>query len=41
MRSYVLVAGGLQEPEYLGSTATFTLGAFAVTAASACAMAMC
>ncbi|MDT5163092.1 MAG: urea carboxylase, partial [Mycobacterium sp.] len=28
MRSYVLVAGGLQEPEYLGSTATFTLGAF-------------
>jgi urea carboxylase len=28
MRSYVLVAGGLQEPEYLGSTATFSLGAF-------------
>ena len=28
MRCYVLVAGGLQEPEYLGSTATFTLGAF-------------
>jgi urea carboxylase len=28
MRWYVLMAGGLQEPEYLGSTATFTLGAF-------------
>jgi urea carboxylase len=28
MRCYVLVAGGLQEPEYLGSTATFTLGTF-------------
>jgi urea carboxylase len=28
MRCYVLVAGGLREPEYLGSTATFTLGAF-------------
>ena len=28
MRCYVLVAGGLVEPEYLGSTATFTLGAF-------------
>ena len=28
MRSYVLVSGGLREPEYLGSTATFTLGAF-------------
>ena len=28
MRCYVLVAGGLIEPEYLGSTATFTLGAF-------------
>ena len=28
MRCYVLVAGGLQESEYLGSTATFTLGAF-------------
>ena len=28
MRCYVLLAGGLQEPEYLGSTATFTLGAF-------------
>ncbi|HXL62533.1 MAG TPA: 5-oxoprolinase/urea amidolyase family protein, partial [Mycobacterium sp.] len=28
MRCYVLVAGGLQEPEYLGSTATFTLGGF-------------
>ena len=26
MRCYVLMAGGLQEPEYLGSTATFTLG---------------
>jgi urea carboxylase len=24
----VLVAGGLVEPEYLGSTATFTMGAF-------------
>ncbi len=28
MRCYVLIAGGLVEPEYLGSTATFTLGAF-------------
>jgi urea carboxylase len=28
MRSYVLVAGGLCETEYLGSTATFTLGTF-------------
>jgi urea carboxylase len=28
MRCYVLVAGGLNEPDYLGSTATFTLGAF-------------
>lgn len=28
MRCYVLIAGGLQEAEYLGSTATFTLGAF-------------
>jgi len=28
MRCYVLVAGGLIEPEYLGSTATFTLGTF-------------
>jgi urea carboxylase len=28
MRCYVLVAGALQEPECLGSTATFTLGAF-------------
>ena len=28
MRCYVLVGGGLQEPEYLGSTATFTLGGF-------------
>ena len=28
MRCYVLLAGGLSEPEYLGSTATFTLGAF-------------
>ncbi|MHA3021007.1 5-oxoprolinase/urea amidolyase family protein [Mycobacterium sp. BMJ-28] len=28
MRCYVLIAGGLSEPEYLGSTATFTLGAF-------------
>jgi len=28
MRCYVLVAGGLQELEYLGSTATFTLGTF-------------
>ncbi|MGY4650311.1 5-oxoprolinase/urea amidolyase family protein [Mycobacterium sp. URHB0021] len=28
MRCYVLVAGGLCEAEYLGSTATFTLGAF-------------
>ncbi|MDT7759395.1 MAG: urea carboxylase [Mycobacterium sp.] len=28
MRCYVLVAGGLVETEYLGSTATFTLGMF-------------
>ncbi|MET0704987.1 MAG: 5-oxoprolinase/urea amidolyase family protein, partial [Mycobacterium sp.] len=28
MRCYLLVAGGLSEPEYLGSTATFTMGAF-------------
>ncbi len=28
MRCYVLVAGGLFEDEYLGSAATFTLGAF-------------
>jgi urea carboxylase len=28
MRCYVLVAGGLLEPEYLGSAATFTMGAF-------------
>jgi urea carboxylase len=28
MRCYVLVAGGLVEPEYLGSTATFTMGTF-------------
>jgi urea carboxylase len=28
MRCYVLVAGGLVELEYLGSTATFTMGAF-------------
>jgi urea carboxylase len=28
MRCYVLVAGGIAEPEYLGSTATFTMGAF-------------
>ena len=28
MRSYILVAGGLSEIEYLGSTATFTLGSF-------------
>jgi urea carboxylase len=28
MRCYVLVAGGLTEPEYLGSTATFTMGNF-------------
>jgi urea carboxylase len=28
MRCYVLVAGGLIEPEYLDSTATFTLGSF-------------
>ncbi len=28
MRCYVLVAGGLVEPEYLGSAATFTMGAF-------------
>jgi len=28
MRCYVLVAGGVIEPEYLGSTSTFTMGAF-------------
>ncbi|WP_327093895.1 5-oxoprolinase/urea amidolyase family protein [Nocardia vinacea] len=28
MRCYVLVAGGIQLPEYLGSAATFTLGKF-------------
>jgi urea carboxylase len=28
MRCYVLVEGGLCEPQYLGSAATFTLGAF-------------
>jgi urea carboxylase len=28
MRCYVLVAGGLAEPQYLGSVATFTLGGF-------------
>lgn len=28
MRCYLLVAGGLREDEYLGSTATFTLGTF-------------
>jgi urea carboxylase len=28
MRCYVLVAGGLVEPEYLGSTATFTMARF-------------
>jgi urea carboxylase len=28
LRSYVLVAGGIDAPEYLGSTATFTLGRF-------------
>lgn len=28
MRSYILVAGGLRVVEYLGSTATFTLGSF-------------
>ncbi len=28
MRTYVLVAGGLELPEYLGSAATFTLGKF-------------
>ncbi len=28
MRCYVLIAGGLIEAEYLGSTATFTLGSF-------------
>jgi urea carboxylase len=28
MRCYLLVAGGLSEAEYLGSTATFTMGAF-------------
>ncbi|MCV7225003.1 5-oxoprolinase/urea amidolyase family protein [Mycolicibacterium komossense] len=28
MRCYVLIAGGLSELEYLGSTATFTMGSF-------------
>ncbi len=28
MRCYVLIAGGIELPEYLGSTATFTLGRF-------------
>ncbi len=28
MRCYVLIAGGIEAPEYLGSTATFTLGKF-------------
>ena len=28
LRSYILVGGGLDVPEYLGSTATFTLGKF-------------
>jgi urea carboxylase len=28
MRCYLLVAGGLEEPDYLGSAATFTLGTF-------------
>lgn len=28
MRSYLLVAGGIEVPEYLGSRATFTLGKF-------------
>jgi urea carboxylase len=28
MRCYVLIQGGLSEPHYLGSSATFTLGAF-------------
>ncbi|MFG1807107.1 urea carboxylase [Streptomyces sp. NPDC049040] len=28
LRTYVLLAGGLDVPEYLGSTATFTLGRF-------------
>ncbi|MEU8896248.1 5-oxoprolinase/urea amidolyase family protein [Nocardia sp. NPDC048505] len=28
MRTYVLIAGGIEVPEYLGSSATFTLGKF-------------
>jgi urea carboxylase len=40
MRCYVLVAGGLREPEYLGSTATFTLGAFGGHGADHCVKAM-
>lgn len=35
MRCYVLLAGGIQLPEYLGSTATFTLGKFGGSAGSA------
>lgn len=34
MRSYVLIAGGIDLPEYLGSTATFTLGRFGGTGAA-------
>ncbi|WP_067841553.1 5-oxoprolinase/urea amidolyase family protein [Nocardia lijiangensis] len=35
MRTYVLFAGGIQLPEYLGSMATFTLGRFGGSAGAA------
>ncbi len=35
MRCYVLLTGGIQLPEYLGSTATFTLGRFGGSAGNA------
>ncbi|WP_435590441.1 5-oxoprolinase/urea amidolyase family protein [Nocardia sp. bgisy118] len=35
MRTYVLLAGGIELPEYLGSTATFTLGRFGGSAGGA------
>ncbi|MFD6463679.1 hypothetical protein ACFWFG_37455, partial [Streptomyces roseolus] len=35
MRTYVLIAGGIEVPEYLGSIATFTLGKFGGTTGGA------
>ncbi|MEV0297182.1 5-oxoprolinase/urea amidolyase family protein [Nocardia sp. NPDC050710] len=35
MRTYVLIEGGIQLPEYLGSVATFTLGKFGGSAGTA------